>query len=130
MGVPVLGFFLSVVAESDRISALFPSRDAASIVMDLTDEESAGAAALMHRAGSRTVAHLCDLFDLAAEEPDQPEAGAIAGMAERLERAGYRVKPSAEIDPARFLKLRADYAGRLASLSTHLGAERAGPLAR
>ena len=121
---PVLAYFHSVDAESDWLSALGTVLDAASIVMDLTDEESAGAAALMHRAGSRTVAHLCDLFDLEAETAEAPGEAAVSALVGRLEAVGFRMKPSKDLDAARLAKLTADYAGRLAALSTHLGAER------
>ena len=57
---PVLVYFHSVGSDSDWVNALQFMLDAATLVMELTDEESAGAAAYMHRAGSRTAAHLCD----------------------------------------------------------------------
>ncbi len=92
--------------------------------MELTDEESSGAAALMHRAGSRTVAHLCDLLDLDADEVDVPTPDAVAVLADRLRQAGYSAKGAATaLNAAPLAKVRSDYAGRLASLSRHLGAE-------
>ena len=91
--------------------------------MELTDEESSGAAALMHRAGSRTVAHLCDLLDLDADEVDVPTPEAVAVLADRLRQAGYSAKGSTAVNAAPLAKVRSDYAGRLASLSRHLGAE-------
>ena len=125
---PVLVYFHSVDAESDWLSALHAVLDAATIVMELTDEESTGAAALMHRAGSRTVSHLCALFDLAPDEAGPPDDAAMADIVERLDRAGYRTKLVSAENTARFSKLRHDYAGRLNSLSRHLGAERGGLL--
>ncbi len=121
---PVLVYFHSVDAESDWLSALHAVLDAATIVMELTDEDSSGAAALLHRAGSRTVAHLCDLLHLEADEVDVPTPDTVAGLVDRLQQAGYRARGSATINATHFGKVRTDYAGRLASLSRHLGAER------
>ena len=120
---PVLVYFHSVDAESDWLSALHDVLDAATIVMELTDEPSSGTAALMHRAGSRTVAHLCDLLNLETDAIDVPTPDAVAGLADRLRQAGYRVRDATALNAAQFGKVRSDYAGRLASLSRHLGAE-------
>ncbi len=120
---PVLVYFHSVDAESDWLSALHAVLDAAAIVSELTEEPSSGTAALMHRAGSRTVAHLCDLLKLDADDVDVPTPDAVAGLSNRLSQAGYRARDPAGLDAAHFAKVRSDYAGRLASLSRHLGAE-------
>ena len=124
MSFPVLVYFHSVDAESDWLAALHAVLDAATIVIGLTEEESAGAAALMHRAGSRTVSHLCAMFDLAPEAAETSDDETLTVLVGRLAEAGYRTKPQTASDAARFLKLRGDYSGRLHALSSHLGAER------
>ena len=121
---PVLVYFHSVDAESDWLSALHAVLDAATIVMELTEEMSTGKAALLHRAGSRTVSHLCALFDLGLDAADAPADEDVAAVIERLLAAGYRAKRLAGPETARFLKLRGDYSGRLDALAAHLGAER------
>ena len=130
LSFPVLVYFHSVDAESDWLSALHAVLDAATIVMALTDEPSTGAAALMHRAGSRTVSHLCDLFDLGPEDATTSDVETVVELMRILDAAGYRTKAPAA-DPVKcFLKLRGDYAGWLASLCGHLGAERTDLLSR
>ena len=121
---PVLVYFHSVDAESDWLSALHAVLDAATIVMELTEEGSTGRAALLHRAGSRTVSHLCALFDLGPEDAEAPGPDDVAAVADRLSAAGYRAKRLTGPEVARFLKLRSDYSGRLDALAGHLGAER------
>ena len=120
---PVLVYFHSVDAESDWLSALHAVLDAATIIMELTDEPSSGAAALMHRAGSRTVSHLCDVFDLGPENGVSSDPANVAPLVERLAKAGFRTKVLNAAVTAHVLKLRGDYTGRLHSLSRHLGAE-------
>ncbi|WP_237477175.1 hypothetical protein [Lichenibacterium dinghuense] len=124
MSFPVLVYFHSVDAESDWLSALHAVLDAATIVMELTEEMSTGKAALLHRAGSRTVSHLCALFDLGLDAADAPADEDVAAVIERLLAAGYRAKRLTGPETARFLKLRGDYSGRLDALAAHLGAER------
>lgn len=121
---PVLVYFHSVDAESDWLSALHAVLDAATIVMELTEEKSSGAAALMHRAGSRTVAHLCDLFDLEQHPIEEPNRDAVTALVARLDHAGYQTKPPHASTATNLSKLHTDYAGRLAALCEHLGAER------
>jgi hypothetical protein len=123
---PVLVFFHSMDAESDWLSALEAVLDAATLIMCLTDEPSAGSAALMHRAGSRTVSHLCDLFDLQEHAPPIPVDEVARSLVERLVACGYAMLPLDTTLIARLSKLRADYDGRFEALSRHLGAERAG----
>lgn len=121
---PALAYFHSVDTESDWLSALHAVLDAATLVMGLTEDEARGSAALMHRAGSRTVAHLCDLFDLDTKEEVSVAAEEIEALRGRLERAGYATRPRHASDVGQMQKLRSDYAERLILLSAHLGAER------
>ena len=120
---PALAYFHSVDAESDWLSALNVVLDAATLVMGLTEEDARGSAALMHRAGSRTVAHLCDMFDLRADEEPEDEAIDAATLLDRLSRAGYAVRQPHGSSAVHLEKLRFDYARRLALLARHLGAE-------
>lgn len=121
---PALAYFHSVDAESDWLSALNVVLDAATLVMGLTEDDARGSAALMHRAGSRTVAHICDMFDLGGDERFEPETVDVATLQERLRRAGFPVKPPHASDAVHLQKLRFDYAERLVLLANHLGAER------
>jgi hypothetical protein len=120
---PVLVYFHSVDAESDWVSALHSVLDAATIMMELSDEDERGSAALMHRAGARTVAHICDLFDLLPATSPPTDKVEVEEVVRRLQAAGYRCR---ELDAgliARFTKVRADYACLLGPLCRHLGAE-------
>lgn len=121
---PVLMYYHSVDAESDWLSALHAVLDAATIIMQLTDESSSGAAALMHRAGARTAKHLGAVFDLADRDSDVLTHEDVATLLHRLERGGYRARTDHAGLATGLIKLRADYSGRLTALSEHLGAER------
>ncbi|HEY1962226.1 MAG TPA: hypothetical protein VGG69_07405 [Rhizomicrobium sp.] len=118
---PVLVYFHSVGSESDWVTALQLMLDAATLVMELTEEESAGAAAYMHRAGSRTAAHLCDLFHQQSEFSEELDEQVLAALVERLKSAGYDVRAPDSDRLRRFIDLRSDYAGRLNALAKHLG---------
>ena len=78
----------------------------------------------MHRGGSRTAAHLCDLFDLKHKELEPISEESLELLIERLKEAGYAAKPASKRLAAELSKFRSDYAGRLNSLGEHLGAER------
>jgi hypothetical protein len=122
---PVLVYFHSVDTESDWLQILEALLDAATLVMALTDEESAGAATLMHRSGSRLAAHLCRLFTL-RDEPDLTVDRQLFERAgEHLRRCGYRMKPLDDQAFARLAALRQDYVGRIRALARHMGAEEA-----
>ena len=123
LSFPMLVYFHSVDAESDWLSALHTVLDAATIIMGLTDERSSGAVALMHRSGSRTASHLCAVFDLGPEETATSSSVDVVELLRRLDEAGYQTKASKPPNVGHFLTLRGDYAGRLASLAHHLGAE-------
>jgi hypothetical protein len=124
---PVLVYFHSVDAESDWLAALHCVLDAATITMAMVESEAAGAAALLHRSGSRTAAHLCDTLGVEDAEDDETPADVARQLWDRLKAAGYKVKPIEDAEAA-LPRLRADYAGRFKALATHLGAELA-PLA-
>jgi len=121
---PMLVYFHSVDAESDWLSALHAVLDAATLILVLTEEESLGTAAMMHRGGSRTAAHLCDLFDLETKELEPIPEESLQLLITRLQDAGYAAKPASKKLATELSKFRSDYTGRLNSLSEHLGAER------
>jgi hypothetical protein len=119
---PVLVYFHSADSESDWVVALQAVLDASTLLMVVT-EENCGAAVFLHRAGSRTAAHLADLFRLEAEDPFPANESALRSVGDRLQGAGY---PTKSIDSeliARFADLRSDYAGRLSALARHLGSQ-------
>jgi hypothetical protein len=119
---PVLGYFHSVDAESDWLSALTVLLDAATLSLVFTQGPATGAATLMHRAGSRTAARLCELYKLDDCVPEPPAPTVIDALVERLARAGYAMRD--QHDPgSRFHRMRTDYFGRMAALAAHLGAE-------
>lgn len=121
---PMLIFFSSVDEESDWLSSLEAVLDAATMLMALTDDEAKGSATLMHRAGSRTAARLCDLLHMPRREPRLLGAEAVRALAERLARCGYPVPPVDARVIERFEHLRGDYAGRIDALAARLGADR------
>jgi hypothetical protein len=98
--------------------------DAATLILVLTEEDSLGTAAMMHRGGSRTAAHLCDLFDLETKELEAIPEQSVQVLIERLQEAGYAAKPASKRLAAELSEFRSDYAGRLNSLGEHLGAGR------
>jgi hypothetical protein len=118
---PVLVYFHSVGSESDWVTALQLVLDAATLMMELSDEESAGAAAYMHRAGSRTAAHISDLFHQEPEFDEILDERVLQSLAERLRGAGYAIRTLDSKTLRRLIDLRSDYAGRLDALATHLG---------
>jgi hypothetical protein len=120
----MLVYFHSVDAESDWLSALHVVLDAATLILVLSEEDSIGTAAMMHRGGSRTAAHLCELFGLEHKELEPIPEESLELLIERLNEAGYATKPVTKRLAAELSKFRADYAGRLSSLGEHLGAER------
>jgi hypothetical protein len=120
---PVLVYFHSVDSESDWVTALQVVLDSATLAMTLTEEESAGAAAYMHRVGSRTAAHLCELFHLQSEQAQTPDGAVLKSLAEKLQRAGYAVKTIDSETTGRLGDLRSDYVGRLNALARHLGSQ-------
>jgi hypothetical protein len=77
----------------------------------------------MHRAGSRTAAHLCDLFHQKSEFSEELDEQALATLADRLKRAGYAVRDVNSASLRRLIDLRSDYAGRLDALARHLGSQ-------
>jgi hypothetical protein len=103
---PMLVYFHSVDAESDWLSALHVT------------------AAMMHHGGSRTAAHLCDLFGLENKGLEAIPEESVARVIERLREAVYAAKPASKRLTTQLSRFRSDYAGRLNSLSEHLGAER------
>jgi len=121
---PMLVYFHSVDAESDWLSALHAVLDAATLILVLSEEDSIGTAAMMHRGGSRTAAHLCELFDLKHKELEPISEQSLELLIERLKEAGYAAKPVSNRLAAELSRFRSDYAGRLNSLGEHLGAER------
>ena len=123
LSYPVLAYFHSVDAESDWLGAFEAVLDAAALAAAGQDD-AAGTAALMHRSGTRTLTHLCELYDLDPERGDEMSAEQISALAERLQSAGYAIKDAATF-AHRLRKLRTHQAERIAALSAHLGAERA-----
>src|ERR1051326_9194033 len=117
---PLLVYFHSIDSESDWVTALELVLDAATLIMVLTGEEC-GTAVFLHRAGSRTAAHICDAFHLQSEESQQMEEDVVRGLAAQLARAGYAVRPVDAAQVERLANLRSDYAGRLEALARHLG---------
>lgn len=120
---PVLVYFHSVGADCDWVIALQVVLDAATFTMELTEEQSAGAAAYMHRAGSRTAAHLCDLFRLQAEDGQKIGTEELAEIVGKLRASGYAVTEPKPETLARLVDLRSDYVGRLRALADHLGSQ-------
>ena len=117
---PVLCYFHSVDGESDWLSSFESVLDASALVMALTDE-APGTAVLMHRAGSRTAARLCRLFDLKDEQPASIDDRTVEALRKRLDVAGYPTSDSMA-GLTSLTKLRADYVGRIEALASHLGA--------
>jgi hypothetical protein len=119
---PVLGYFHSVDAESDWLSALGIILDAATIISVLTEDKSAGAATVLHRAGSRTAARLCQLYDLEPPHVDPPDEASVEHLMELLAKAGYQLREEHDALP-QLVQMRSDYDSRIAALAKHLGAE-------
>lgn len=120
---PVLVYFHSVGADCDWVIALQVVLDAATFTMELTEEKSAGAAAYMHRAGSRTASHLCDLFHLRFEDRQNLGPEELAEIVGRLRVSGYAVAELERETLARLIDLRSDYVGPLRALADHLGSQ-------
>jgi hypothetical protein len=120
---PVLVYFHSVGAECDWVVAMQVVLDAATYMMELTEDESAGAAAYMHRAGSRTASRLCDLFRLHPDSAQNLGAPELTEVVDRLRAAGYAVAPTDSNTLTTLIKLRADYVGRLRAIADHLGSQ-------
>jgi hypothetical protein len=116
----VLVYFHSVDSESDWVVALQVVLDASALLTVMT-EENCGAAVFLHRAGSRTAAHLADLFRLEAEDPFPAQESTLRSVSDRLQSAGYGTKIIDAELVTRFVDLRGDYAGRLNALARHLG---------
>ena len=121
----MLGYFHSVDGEGDWLSALASVLDAATLVIALTNDRSSGTATLMHRAGSRTLARLCVLFDVPATSLAPPSDEDVQILRDRLSVAGYKLKEETKTNDAIAI-LHSDYAPRVAALAEHLGAEQAG----
>lgn len=118
---PVLGYFQSVDADNDWLSALGTLLDAATLLAALTEQHpAAGAAAMLHRSGSRTAETLCALYGLQEAPPEPADRATVERLRDRLAAAGYAVR-SAHDGAARFAHMRADYEGRLATLAAHFG---------
>lgn len=125
---PVLVYFHSVGAECDWVIALQVVLDAATFTMALTGEEYAGAAAYAHRAGSRTAAHLCELFNLKPETRQDLGVRELEAIVRRLRVAGYAVaEPDSETLP-KLVDLRSDFVGHLRALADHLGSQHLPPM--
>lgn len=119
---PVLGYFQSVDADNDWLSALGTMLDASTLLAAVTDEHPAsGAATMLHRSASRTVEALCVLYGLPEERPALPDGPTTERLRSRLAAAGYPVRGAHEA-AIRFARMRADYEGRLAALTEHFGA--------
>jgi hypothetical protein len=117
---PVLGYFQSVDAEEDWLSALAAVLDAATLVAAVTEGPVAGTAAVMQRSGARTAQTLCALYGLSDEPPQPPGRATVEQLRGRLAAAGFQVR-SADEAFARFTRLRADYEGRVFALASHFG---------
>ena len=126
---PMLIFLHSVDRQSDWLTALEAMLDAATLLMALTTSEAKGTATLLHRVGSRTAARLCDLLGVEPGEPAPLDEAAVRGMAARLAACGYPTVPVDATVTATLVRLRHDYAGRIASLAERIGADRTRPLA-
>ena len=120
---PVLVYFHSVGAESDWVVALQIVLDAATLVMALTEDESAGSAVYLHRTGSRTAAHISNIFRLNGKDTQALDPAALHRAVERLRAAGYLVRDADDAALVKLRHLRSDYLGRLRALSEHLGSE-------
>lgn len=116
---PMLIFLHSVDRESDWLRALEAVLDAATMLSALTEHEASGAATLMHRTGSRTVARLCALLRLEVPDPAPLPPAEVAALVERLRAVGYAV---AEDGAERFERLRGDYVSRIGTLAAETGA--------
>jgi hypothetical protein len=117
---PVLGYFQSVDADNDWLSALATVLDAATLVVALTEHGATGSATMMHRNGSRTAETLCALYGQAEEAPTPPDRATVERLRERLAAAGYSVRGAHDAG-VRLARMRADYEGRLSALAAHLG---------
>ena len=119
---PILAYFGSVDPESEWTCALTAVLDAATILECLTEDELKGPAMLLHRAGSRTAAHIASVYQL-SPKPQEIDPDTIDVLCGRLRAVGYPAVAPSHHAQARFAALRADYAGRLAALAEHMGAD-------
>jgi hypothetical protein len=116
---PVLCYFHSVDQESDWLTALVTVLEASALIVALTDDPSRGPANLMHRSGTRTVAHLATLLRLTQAEIDEPEDA--ASITHELSASGYALTSRRDA-AATLARLKSDYAGRAQGLAAHFGA--------
>ena len=116
---PILGYFHSVEADSDWLTALFVVLDAAAIVSMLPDEPARGMATLMNRSGLRAVARLSELYGVGAATAPAVEPELLQLIAMRLTRAGFsKLHPDAL---SGFAVIRTGYADRLVAIAGHFG---------
>ena len=117
---PVLAYFRSIGSEMDWPLAIGAVLDAASLYTAYVDGAEAGAAAFLHRDGSRLTAELARAFRVEERDPDTLSEEDSAALRRRLSDAGYTVHEGRR-GHARLVSLRRDYHGRLMSLAAHFG---------
>lgn len=119
---PVLAYFRSISSEMDWPLAIGAVLDAASLYLAYVDGEDRGAAAFLHRDGSRLAAEMARSFRLPEHDPDPLDEADVEPLRRRLAEAGYPVREGRR-GHDRFVSLRRDYHGRLAALAAHFGVE-------
>ena len=126
LAYPVLGYFRSSHDNDSWISSLGAVMDAATLVLTTVDPQATpgcpasihGWAKLARAVGGHCIEDLVLFFDLDGEHWVGVELAEYQQARERLQRAGYALKPEAD-GWAAFQRLRSEYAGRVNALAGH-----------
>lgn len=119
---PVLAYFRSIGSEMDWPLAIGVVLDAAALYVAFVDGKDTGAAMFLHRDGARLTAEMARSFQVPECDPDPLDEEDAEVLRQRLQRAGYAVREGRR-GHERFISLRGDYHGRLASLAAHFGVD-------
>ena len=126
LAYPVLGYFRSSHDNDSWISSLGAVMDAATLMLTTIDlHNTPGAPPSLHgwakmarAVGGHCIEDLVLFFDLDGDHYVGVELEEYRQARDRLERAGFALKPEADGWEA-FQRLRSDYAGRVNALATH-----------
>jgi hypothetical protein len=126
LAYPVLAYFRSSHDNDSWISSLGAVMDAATLLLTTIDmkatpgapENLHGWAKLTRSVGGHCIEDLVLFFDLDGEHYVGVEEGEYQQARERLQRAGYALRPEADGWEA-FQRLRSEYAGRVNALAGH-----------
>ena len=119
---PVLAYFRSIGSEMDWPLAIGAVLDAAALYVAYVDGDARGAAMFLHRDGARLTPQLARAFRVPDHDPYPLTEEDTGALCRRLETAGYVIRESKR-NHERFISLRTDYHGRLASLAAHFGVD-------